>query len=147
VWNQNSYHWEEKSVNDWAEQTLKKLLSNYTYDWNEAHLFVAEVKTFKGESGVSIRKGKKLVTYDYEIRLQWKIEMKDPQGEVYAKTSGYYEFPELSNEEADNWECRVTMGHDEEGIQKMLEQLIRSFVPKDLKDKIKKEFVQELEKK
>jgi activator of HSP90 ATPase len=31
VWNTNSYHWEEKSVNKWAEETLKSVLSNFTY--------------------------------------------------------------------------------------------------------------------
>ena len=95
---------------------------------------------------MSIRKGKKIVAYDYEIMLKWTIEMIDKEGKEYAKTSGTYELPEVSNEE-DDWECRVQMGHDEDGIQSMLNQLIRSFVPKDLKEKIRKDFVQELEKK
>jgi len=91
------------------------------------------LKNFKGESSVSIRKGKKIVSYDYEIMLKWEIKMVDPEGKEYAKTSGTYELPELSSDEAPDWELRVQMGHDEEGIQKMLNQLIRNFVPKDLK--------------
>ena len=46
--------------------------------------------------------------------------MIDKDGNEYSKTSGSYEFPELSNDEADDWEIRVTMGHDEDGIQKVL---------------------------
>lgn len=103
-------------MNTWAETTLKNLLTSYTYQWQEAKLIISELKDFKGESSVSIRKGKKIVAYDYQIKLQWKITMTDPEGNEYAKTSGHYELPELSNEEADNWEVRVSMGHDEEGI-------------------------------
>ena len=121
VWNQGSYHWEEKAVNKWAEDTLKSVLTGYTYKWNEATLKITDLKEFKGESGVSIRKGKKIVSYDYQIFINWQIDMVDPEGKEYAKTKGSYEFPELSNEEADDWEIRVQMGHDVDGIQKMLE--------------------------
>jgi len=120
VWNQNSYHWEEKSVGKWAEEHLKKLLTTYTYVWQEATLKIVDLKTFKGEASVSIRKGKKIVAYDFEIMMKWEIRMVDKEGNEYAKTSGTYEMPELSNEEAPDWELRVQMGHDEQGIQNML---------------------------
>ena len=94
-------------MNAWAEDHLKKLLSTYTYVWNEANLKITEVKNFKGESSVSIRKGKKIVAYDYQIMLAWQIDMLDKDGQSYAKTQGTFEFPELSNEEADDWEIRV----------------------------------------
>ena len=71
VWNTNSYHWEEKSVAKWAEDTLRSLISGFTHTWNDAHLKVKEIKSFKGESSVSIRKGKKIVAYDYAISLSW----------------------------------------------------------------------------
>lgn len=135
VWNTNSYHWEEKSVNKWAEDTLKKVLSTFTYKWNDAVMTIKEIKTFKGESSVSIRKGKKIVSYDYNILLAWQVDMYEKES-VIASTKGSYELPELSNEEADNWEVRVSMGEDTSSIQKMLEQLIRSFAPKELKQKI-----------
>ena len=65
VWNQNSYHWEEKAVNQWAEDHLKKILTTYRHQWQEAHFHISELKEFKGEASVSIRKGKKIVAYDY----------------------------------------------------------------------------------
>ena len=33
---------------------------------------VTEITKLEGESSVNIRKGKKLVGYDYEITLKWK---------------------------------------------------------------------------
>lgn len=31
VWNNNSYHWEEKSVTKWAEDKLKSVLGMFYY--------------------------------------------------------------------------------------------------------------------
>lgn len=75
MWNTNSYHWEEKSVNKWAEERLKQVLSSFSYKMNDATMTITEIKTFKGESSVSIRKGKKIVAYDYSLVLAWKVEM------------------------------------------------------------------------
>lgn len=71
VWNTNSYHWEEKSVNKWAEEKLKAVLSGFTHQWQDAKFIIKEIKEFKGEASVSIRKGKKIVAYDYAITLAW----------------------------------------------------------------------------
>lgn len=110
MWNTNSYHWEEKSVNKWAEERLKQVLSGFVYKWNDATMTVTEIKTFKGESSVSIRKGKKIVAYDYSIVLAWQVEMTD-KDKVFATLKGTYELPEVCNEE-EQWEVRVTMGED-----------------------------------
>lgn len=39
----------------------------------------------------------------------------------YATCLGLFDLPELSNEEAENWEVRITWGEDKQGLQKMLE--------------------------
>ena len=54
-------------MNKWAEEKLKSVLSGFTFKWNDAVLKIKEIKNFKGESSVSIRKGKKIVAYDYAI--------------------------------------------------------------------------------
>jgi activator of HSP90 ATPase len=108
-------------------------------------MIITDIKEFKGESSVSIRKGKKIVAYDYQIIVAWQIEMRDKDA-VIATTKGQYEFPEVSND-ADGWEVRVTMGEDKQSIQKMLEQLIRTLAVKELKFTIKRDFVDELMKK
>lgn len=56
VWNNNSYHWEQKSVDKWSEDTLKKVLSLFYFKHENATFRITEVKDLKGESSVSIRK-------------------------------------------------------------------------------------------
>jgi activator of HSP90 ATPase len=34
--------------------------------------WITEVKSFKGESSINIRKGKKIVSYDYNVKLKWQ---------------------------------------------------------------------------
>ena len=80
VWNTNSYHWEEKSVNTWANDTLRQVISAFTHTMNDATLSIIEITSLNGESSVSIRKGKKLITYDYQITLKWKVVLKDAEG-------------------------------------------------------------------
>jgi len=43
-------------------------------------LKVVEVKSFKGESSINIRKGKKIVSYDYAVKVKWECEVKDGEG-------------------------------------------------------------------
>jgi len=56
VWNNNSYHWEQKSVEKWSEETLKAVLGVFYFKYENATLKITEVKELKGESSVSIRK-------------------------------------------------------------------------------------------
>ena len=77
VWNNNSYHWEEKSVTKWAEETLKRVLSLFYYQQDRCLLTIKEVKDLKGESSVCVRKGKKIVTYEYSVKLVWMCAMSD----------------------------------------------------------------------
>jgi hypothetical protein len=61
---------------------------------------------------------------------------------------GKYELPEVSNEdEWTEWECRVEFGEDPDNLRSMLEQMVRTFAPKALKQAIDTQFVQELKKK
>ena len=50
VWNTNSYHWEEKSVNKWAEDTIRAVLSCYEFKWNDAVLKITEVKELSADT-------------------------------------------------------------------------------------------------
>jgi activator of HSP90 ATPase len=118
VWNNNSYHWEQKSVDKWAEDTLKTSLASFYYKFERATLTIKEVKEVKGESSVSIRKQKKIVTYDYHIKLLWKVDMGDESNsKVVGSIEGEYDMPELSNDVldgGDEWDidCRITKGDE-----------------------------------
>lgn len=68
---------------------------------NDATLTIQEITTLTGEASVSIRKGKKLVTFEYNIVLKWKVILNDASGGEVAKVEGRYELPEISND--DEW--------------------------------------------
>jgi hypothetical protein len=151
VWNNGSYHWEQKSVDKWAEDTLKTILGTFYFKQEKATLKITEVKEIKGESSVSIRKSKKIVTYDYNIKLLWKVEMGDETNtKVVGFIEGEYEMPEISNDVVDDgekWEinCRITGG--DETLKKTLYQVVKSFAPDELRKHILTNFVEELKKK
>ena len=103
----------------------------------------------KGESGVSIRKGKKIVSYDYSIELKWRCAMMAMEGgKEVASCEGTYEMPEVSNEdEWADWEIRVSYGQDSENLKEVLAQMIKGMACKQLKKEIQEKFVEELIKK
>ena len=90
----------------------------FYFKHERATLKITEVKEIKGESSVSIRKQKKIITYDYKIKLLWKVDMGDEtNSKVIGSISGEYEFPEMSNDildDGDEWEinCRITDGDE-----------------------------------
>jgi len=113
VWNNNSYHWEQKSVDKWSEDKLKETLSLFYFKMDKATLRIAEVKDLVGEASISIRKGKKIVTYEYKVKLVWECDMADESNtKVLGSIGGEYEMPEISNDilaDGDEWEieCRI----------------------------------------
>ena len=47
---------------------------------NDATLTIQEITTLTGEASVSIRKGKKIITFEYNIVLKWKVALADANG-------------------------------------------------------------------
>ena len=64
----------------WSEDTLKRILSSFTHTFNDTILKITEISSLKGESSVSIRKAKKLILYEYEIKLRWELNLNDSEG-------------------------------------------------------------------
>ena len=103
---------------------------------------ITEITTLTGESSVSIRKGKKIISFDYNIVLKWQCVLADSDGNQVSKVDGKYEMPEVSNEdEWDEWEVRTEYGEDPDNLRSMLDQMVRNFAPKALKQVINTEFV------
>ena len=122
VWNTNSYHWEEKSVATWANDTLRAVLSGFTHRMSDVTMSVTEITTLSGEASVSIRKGKKIISFDYNMDLKWKAVLADAEGNQVSQLEGKYVLPEVSNEdEWDEWEVRVEFGEDPDNLREMLE--------------------------
>jgi activator of HSP90 ATPase len=49
---------------------------------------VTSVEKLKGEASVSIRKGKKIVSFDYNTVLKWECLLKDGEGNTVATIKG-----------------------------------------------------------
>ena len=143
VWNTNSYHWEEKSVANWSNDTLRSVISSFKHTMNDSTLSIQEITKMEGEASVSIRKGKKIVSFDYAIDLKWQVVLADSDGNQIAKIEGKYVMPEVSSdEEWADWETRVEYGEDKDNLRSMLDQLIRTFAPKALKQAINTDFAE-----
>ena len=100
-------------MNKWAEDTLKRVLSLFYYKQDRCMLTIKEVKELKGESSVSVRKGKKIVTYEYSAKLVYLCAMSDEtNSKVVGSVEGQYEFPEISNDVLDDgeeWEINASI--------------------------------------
>jgi len=58
---------------------MKKVLSAFEYNHEDAILKINDIKSCKGDAGVTIRKGKKIVSYDYALDLGWELKLMDIQ--------------------------------------------------------------------
>ena len=96
-WNVGSYFWEERNI-PWATNRLKELLSNLKVPIPAGELTFNQTEV-KGDAGLSIRKGKKLVCYMYEIKLDWTGKLMDSEGTV-ATCKGEAQILELSSDAA-----------------------------------------------
>eukprot|EP00744_Colponema_vietnamica_P027124 GILI01040531.1.p1 GENE.GILI01040531.1~~GILI01040531.1.p1 ORF type:complete len:250 (-),score=98.17 GILI01040531.1:118-867(-) len=118
VWNVNSYFWEEKPLSDWAKQRLRELLSAVAVDIPAGKLEVVEVTSLEGDASVSIRKGKKILSYQFECRAKWRGQLRDGDGQVLVDTDGALHLPDLGVDvEPEELEVRVDVngasaGHD-----------------------------------
>ena len=64
----------------WSNDTLRSILSNFKHVMNDATLSIIEITKLEGESSVSIRKGKKLISFEYVISLKWQCVLADQDG-------------------------------------------------------------------
>lgn len=137
VWNNGSYHWEQKSVDKWSEETLKRTLSLFYYKQDRATYKIKEVKDFKGESSISIRKGKKIVTYEYSVKLVWTCDLADEaKTKVIGSVEGEITFPEISNDE-DDWDYEVSIQKGDETLRQNFYQIVKKIAPEEMKKAIR----------
>ena len=47
---------------------------------NDVTMTITEITKLEGEASVSIRKGKKIISFDYQINLKWKAVLADADG-------------------------------------------------------------------
>lgn len=93
VWNPNSYFWEEKNFNKWSQEKFTELLGSFKHTVPGGRLEITNCEA-KGEASISIRKGKKIFAYDFEVTLKWNVFLGEGEED---KVTGEFRMPEVSN--------------------------------------------------
>ena len=62
-------------MNKWAEERLRELIRSVEVKVGAVEAEISEITKIEGESSMNIRKGKKLVGYDYDITMKWKCKV------------------------------------------------------------------------
>jgi len=100
---------------------------------------------------VTIRKQKKIVTYEYSVKLLFKVALSDESNtKVIGTVDGEFELPEISNDildDGEEWEINARISKGDDTLIKTFYQLIKKLAPDALRKEIKEKYVEELKKK
>ena len=99
---------------------------------------------------MSIRKGKKIVAYDFNCNLKWEMTIKDGDNNLIGTLKGTYELPEISSDiddSGDDYEIRTSIKEDPNKLKDRFDTLIRKDIPKAMRGAIKQGFVELLKQK
>ena len=89
LWNKNSWHWEEKDYNKWTKQRLIEIISGIELSYGDKPVILKDINP-TGFASISVRKGKKIVSYEFELSCGWEC----------GESSGRIAIPEISQEES-----------------------------------------------
>jgi len=141
VWNPNSYHWEEKPLTEWAMGHLKELLLAFDCDIPGGTFKIVDIEGIKGEASNSIRKGKKLFFWDFDIKGKWEGELVDGEGNMLATADGDFHIPEIDQDTDfdDAYECevRIIAADDADSADLRLKEFARKAVPPRIRELLK----------
>lgn len=151
VWNKNNYHWEEKPLTPWAKERLSTLIKGFNIDLPGGHCKIVNVE-LTGDASASIRKGKKLLFFDFKVKALWEGQLVDSEGNVTGSGDGEILIPELdqdnaggisSPDEPGEYELKVSAADDGGKADKELKTLLEKHGVKEFRGKIAA-FVREL---
>ena len=111
LWNVGSYHWEEKPLTGWAKERLGELVKGYDIDVPGGAIRVVSVD-LTGDASLTIRKGKRLVFFDFKVKAAWEGTLINADGTVTGTGDGELEIPELDQDAGDDYEVRVKAADD-----------------------------------
>lgn len=147
VWNPNSYHWEEKPLTAWAAARLRELLTTMDVDLPGGTFKITDITELKGDASASIRKGKKLLFFDFDIKGQWEGEIVDGEGDMLATADGEWHIPEIDQDTDldDPAECEVRVTTDKDGdrADERLKDLARQHAVPHIRE-VLKQFVADM---
>ena len=96
-WNTGNYFWEERKI-PWANDRIIELINATDFMMPGGTVALNKVEA-KGDSSYSVRKGKKIVTYTYEITIDWECSLKDGDCNVLDSGKGTYSMPDFCMDE------------------------------------------------
>jgi len=125
VWNKNSWHWEEKDYGKWARNRLIDILASIELEFCGHPVVLRDISP-SGFATISVRKGKKIVSFEYEISCSWecdgssgKLAIPEFSQEALKPTlrvslaSGSEDCKEYLRKSTSVWEAALKQFHDE----------------------------------
>ena len=128
LWNSGSYFWEEKNYAAWAESRLKELISSIDISFKGVKVSFFDIVP-KGYASISVRKGKKIVVFEYELKANWKC----------GESAGQLTIPEFNQDDLTPV-VRVSLSSGDEQCKEFLRKSVSAFetilqtFAKDLKE-------------
>lgn len=95
IWNINNYHWEERCLTKWAQETLKNIFETSEIELSNYIFLKFFDCTVSGEASSSIRKQKKILIYDLKITTEWKAYKKTKNEEIEQEAKGHVSISEI----------------------------------------------------
>lgn len=87
--NVNQWHWEEKNMTEWAKERLTKLLEESKIPvQGNGSIKLTNVKEFKGDAYLNLRKGKLRVGFELSIEFEWEGVILDGDNKPVVECSG-----------------------------------------------------------
>ena len=121
---------------------LKELLLAFDCDIPGGTFKIVDIEGIKGEASNSIRKGKKLFFWDFDIKGKWEGELVDGDGNMLATADGDFHIPEIDQDTDfdDDSECevRITAADDADSADLRLKEFARKAVPPRVRELLKR---------
>ncbi|CCF73352.1 Activator of Hsp90 ATPase N-terminal [Babesia microti strain RI] len=93
----NNWHWDEKNYGKWSQEYLSNALKGINFQVYCSPLTIDAID-FNGHTTVSMRKGAQIVTYEYEIKVNWSVKLTKPVESNCENINGLFEIKEFDTE-------------------------------------------------
>jgi activator of HSP90 ATPase len=130
--NVHGWHWQERDVLKWSTVRLSELLGGCKVLNGEDQIFITTttIDSVTGEALINNRKKELIPSYELAVKGQWTGEIKDGSGTSVMSTSGTFQLPYISDENADE-DPELTVSLTDEGSAQ--QRLKQAFVNKGKK--------------
>ncbi|XP_022090580.1 activator of 90 kDa heat shock protein ATPase homolog 1-like [Acanthaster planci] len=120
--NVNNWHWTEREASHASKECLKEVLVGLKIQDDKGECEITEMTSIEGEASASNRKAKLIFFYEWNIKLEWKGNLKD----CSTKLTGHVQIPNLSDEnEVDEIDVIVTTKKETEE-SRILKEMMRT---------------------